>query len=204
MVDVAVNHAASVSSDISNSAFEKAAGGKLLFKKSENYHTPCPMNYGAGETDQMLQQCWFVIGDEGKNDVSLMDLKTESAGVADVLNAWVGPWVKKFGIDGLRLDASKHMDLAFQHNLCAAAGVFCAGEVPGEDVGYVLLIQDMGYAKESGISPSGLVQKVSMQFLDSVSPSLLLQLIADTQACLMDSAKPSVDQVPRPCHTSRK
>jgi alpha-amylase len=137
MVDVAVNHAASVSTDISNSALEKAAGGKLLFKKTENYHAPCPINYGSSETDQMLQQCWFVIGKEGENDVSLMDLKTESAGVADVLNAWVGPWVKEFGIDGLRLDASKHMDLQFQHNLCKAAGVFCAGEVSGEDVGYV-------------------------------------------------------------------
>ena len=135
MVDVALNHAASTSTDISNSALEKAASGKLLFKKTENYHPPCKINYGSGETDQNLQQCWFVVGDEGKNDVSLMDLKTESAGVADVYNAWVGPFVKKYGIDGLRLDASKHMDLAFQHNLCQAAGVFCAGEVVGEDVG---------------------------------------------------------------------
>jgi alpha-amylase len=144
MVDVALNHAASTSTDIFNSALEKAAGGKLLFKKTENYHTPCPINYGSSETDQMLQQCWFVIGAEGQNDVSLMDLKTETAGVADVLNAWVGPWVKEYGIDGLRLDASKHMDLAFQHNLCAAAGVFCAGEVVGEDVGYVFLVSGPG------------------------------------------------------------
>jgi len=135
MVDVALNHAASTSTDISNSALEKAASGKLLFKKTENYHSPCKINYGAGENDQNLQQCWFVVGDEGKNDVSLMDLKTETAGVADVYNAWVGPFVQKYGVDGLRLDASKHMDLAFQHNLCQAAGVFCAGEVVGEDVG---------------------------------------------------------------------
>jgi alpha-amylase len=135
MVDVALNHAASTSTDISNSALEQAAGGKLLFKKTENYHPPCKMEYGAGETDQMLQQCWFSVGENGKNDVSLMDLRTESEGVAGVLNAWVGGWVKEYGIDGLRLDASKHMDLAFQHNLCAAAGVFCAGEVVGEDVG---------------------------------------------------------------------
>jgi alpha-amylase len=137
MVDVALNHAASTSTDISNSALEKAAGGKLLFKKTENYHPPCKMVYGPGETDHMLQQCWFNVGAEGMNDVSLMDLKTESPGVANVLNDWVGPFVKEYGIDGLRLDASKHMDLAFQHNLCEAAGVFCAGEVVGEDVGYV-------------------------------------------------------------------
>jgi alpha-amylase len=137
MVDVAVNHAAAASSDTSNAALERAAGGKLLFKKSENYHPKCEMNYGPSETKQMLEQCWFQIGEEGKNDISLMDLKTESAGVADVLNEWVGGFTKEYGIDGLRLDASKHMDLAFQHNLCKAAGVFCAGEVVGEDVGWV-------------------------------------------------------------------
>jgi alpha-amylase len=137
MVDVALNHAASVTSDISNAALEKAAGGKLLFKKTEHYHPKCTMNYGPSETDQMLQQCWFVVGAEGMNDISLMDLKTETPAVADVLNNWVGGFTKEYGIDGLRLDASKHMDLAFQHNLCKAAGVFCAGEVVGEDVGYV-------------------------------------------------------------------
>lgn len=135
MVDVALNHAAATSSDISNAALEKAAGGKLLFKKTENYHPKCEMHYGAGETDQMLQQCSFQIGKENDNDISLMDLKTESPGVADVLNDWVGRFTKEYGIDGLRLDASKHMDLAFQHNLCKAAGVYCAGEVVGEDVG---------------------------------------------------------------------
>lgn len=134
MVDVALNHAASTSTDISEAALEKAAGGKLLFKKTENYHPPCEMHYGAGETDQMLQQCWFVVGENGKNDVSLMDLKTESAEVATVLNRAIADLVKEYSIDGLRLDASKHMDLAFQHNLCKAAGVFCAGEVVGEDV----------------------------------------------------------------------
>lgn len=109
MVDVAVNHAAATSSDISNAALERAAGGKLLFKKTENYHPVCKMEYGAGETDKMLQQCWFQIGAEGQNDISLMDLKTESPAVADVLNTWVAGFTKEYGIDGLRLDASEHI-----------------------------------------------------------------------------------------------
>lgn len=32
------------------------------------------------------------------------------------------------------------MDLAFQHNLCKAGGVFCAGEVVGEDPWYVFRV----------------------------------------------------------------
>jgi alpha-amylase len=135
MVDVALNHAAATSSDISTDALKRAAGGKLLFQKTENYHEKCEMEYGPGETDKMLQQCWFQIGQENNNDISLMDLATETKEVRDVLNAWVGPFVKEYGIDGLRLDASKHMDLEFQHLLCEAAGVYCAGEVVGEDAG---------------------------------------------------------------------
>lgn len=133
MIDVAVNHAASTSTDISNAALEKAAGGKLLFKRQENYHPACKMDY-TKESDQMLQQCWFNVGAEGMNDVSLMDLATETQAVANVLNDWIKGFVKEYGIDGIRMDASKHMDLNFQNKFCQAAGVYCAGEVVGEAV----------------------------------------------------------------------
>lgn len=134
MIDVAVNHAAAASSDISNAALARAAGGRLEFKRTEHYHPPCKMTYGAGETDEMLQKCWFTIGAEGMNDISLMDLATETATVANPLNNWISGFTKEFGIDGIRMDASKHMDLNFQNKFCKAAGVYCAGEVIGEAV----------------------------------------------------------------------
>lgn len=134
MIDVAVNHAASTTTDISNASLERAAGGRLLFKKRENYHPACRINYGSGQNDENLQKCWFTIGAEGQNDISLMDLATETPAVANELNDWIGGFVREYGIDGIRMDASKHMDLNFQHNFCKAAGVYCAGEVIGEAV----------------------------------------------------------------------
>lgn len=139
MVDVAVNHAASTTTDISNASLARAAGGRLQFKQQANYHPACKINYGSGENDNNLQKCWFTMGAPGMNDISLMDLATETPAVANVLNDWIKGAVKEYGIDGIRMDASKHMDLNFQNKFCQAAGVYCAGEVIGEAVWYVSL-----------------------------------------------------------------
>lgn len=132
MVDVAVNHAAALSQDTSNAGLAKAAGGKLLFKNSSNYHPACKINYGNGETDDNLQKCWLALAEVGA--VSLVDLATETSAVATVLNSWIAGAVKEYGIDGIRMDASEHMDLNFQSAFCKASGVYCAGEIIGEAV----------------------------------------------------------------------
>ena len=45
----------------------------------------------------------------GDNKVSLPDLKTDDPKVRKVLNAWISDLVADYGIDGLRLDAAKHL-----------------------------------------------------------------------------------------------
>ena len=66
-----------------------------------------------------------------------MDLDQTNTNVAGTLISWVPGYVAEYGIDGFRLDASKHMPVDFQHNFCAAAGVFCIGEVAGDDTSYL-------------------------------------------------------------------
>jgi alpha-amylase len=49
--------------------------------------------------------------------------------------AWIQDFVHTYDIDGLRIDAAKHVPASFWPAFCAAAGVFCMGEVFGSDVG---------------------------------------------------------------------
>jgi len=70
-------------------------------------------------------------------NVSLMDLDQTNTNVVQTLINWVPGFVHEFSIDGFRLDASKHMPISFQHDFCTAAGIFCIGEVYGDDTGYL-------------------------------------------------------------------
>jgi alpha-amylase len=63
----------------------------------------------------------------------LMDLATETSAVADVYNNWIPQYISDYSIDGLRIDGSKQMGVEFQHDFCESAGVFCIGEVAGDD-----------------------------------------------------------------------
>ena len=62
-----------------------------------------------------------------------MDLDQSNPNVVKTLTDWVSSYVQTYKIDGFRLDASKHMPVDFQHTFCEAAGVFCIGEVYGDD-----------------------------------------------------------------------
>lgn len=65
--------------------------------------------------------------------VMLMDLNQDNDEVASTLTSWVPGYVKEYGIDGFRLDASKHMTKEWQNRFCSPAGVFCIGEVAGDN-----------------------------------------------------------------------
>lgn len=134
MVDMALNHLASTSTDISSATLASDAGGTLLFKDPADYHKPCGIQWGNHTSEEY---CWMATASGGSNDIALMDLATETDAVGDVFRNWVGGWVKEYGVDGLRLDATKHMSKEFQSGFCAKAGIFCTGEVFGDDVGYV-------------------------------------------------------------------
>jgi alpha-amylase len=65
----------------------------------------------------------------GDAQVALPDLDTESPEVSDMMGDWVSGLVRNYSIDGLRVDAAKHVSNDFLERFAAAAGVFTIGEV---------------------------------------------------------------------------
>ncbi|TCD68229.1 hypothetical protein EIP91_011298 [Steccherinum ochraceum] len=62
------------------------------------------------------------------------DLDTENPTVVAGFSSWVKDMVTTYAIDGLRIDAAKHVGPGFWPQFCGAAGVFCIGEVFGSDI----------------------------------------------------------------------
>ncbi|WWC57793.1 uncharacterized protein I303_100328 [Kwoniella dejecticola CBS 10117] len=132
MVDIAINALAATNYRIDADTLASDNDGKLLFKDPANYHERCNIKWGDHHSEEY---CWLVTGGDD-NDVALLDLATETPAVADKLKQWVPGYVKEYGIDGFRIDASKHLGKGFQHDFCEAAGVFCIGEVAGDSTEY--------------------------------------------------------------------
>lgn len=68
-----------------------------------------------------------------------MDVNTEHPTVVTSYANWISEFVKTYSIDGLRIDAAKHVREDFWPGFCEAAGVFCIGEVFAQDMPYVCL-----------------------------------------------------------------
>ncbi|KAF9492279.1 glycoside hydrolase family 13 protein [Pleurotus eryngii] len=115
MVDVVVNNvmATSTSPDYS----------KYMFKDKSMYHEYCPIQWGNHDSEQT---CWF-----GDDKVPLPDVDTKNPTVISTYHTWVRELVEEYGIDGLRIDAAKHVNKDFWPGFVEAAGVFCIGEVYG-------------------------------------------------------------------------
>lgn len=72
----------------------------------------------------------------GDKSVALIDVNTENEIVVEQYLSWIASFVQEYGIDGLRIDAAKHIRRDFWAGFCGAAGVFCTGEVYGPDIKY--------------------------------------------------------------------
>lgn len=117
MVDVVVNNVMATQTDPDFSQY--------YFKDKSQYHPYCGIEWGNTTSEQ---DCW--LGDE---KVPLPDLDTRNQDVIDGYNTWIKSFVQEYGIDGLRIDAAKHVNIDFWSGFCASAGVFCIGEVFGGD-----------------------------------------------------------------------
>lgn len=82
------------------------------------------------------------LGDE---NLTLMDVNTEHPHVIQTLEDWIASYVKEFQIDGLRIDAAKHVPGPFWTSFCGKAGVFCMGEVFGDDLPFAASFQTQKY-----------------------------------------------------------
>nr|BAW15173.1 alpha-amylase [Pholiota microspora] len=115
MVDVVVNNvmATTTTPDYSN----------YFFKDASLYHQYCPIDWGNTTSEQ---NCWL-----GDTKVPLPDVDTQNPTVVSQYGTWIANLVKEYSIDGLRIDAAKHVNIDFWPSFCKSAGVFCIGEVFG-------------------------------------------------------------------------
>lgn len=118
MVDVVVNNVVATTTEPDLSPF--------FFKDPSQYHPYCPIDYN---NQTSVEQCWL-----GDTSVALVDVNTENQAVVTQYEGWIANFVQEYGIDGLRIDAAKHIRHDFWPGFCGAAGVFCIGEVYGPDV----------------------------------------------------------------------
>lgn len=92
------------------------------FNDKKYFHPYC--NVTEWEDAENYQNCWLY-----PYGVALADLATETPAVSDELNSWVKGLVSNYSIDGLRIDAAKHINDEFLPKFAKAAGVFSIGEV---------------------------------------------------------------------------
>lgn len=92
------------------------------FDDESYYHKYCNITDWGSESE--YQDCWL-----GVSQVALPDLDTESDAVVKGINTWIEQLVANYSIDGLRIDAAKHVNEGFLTPFQDAAGVFALGEV---------------------------------------------------------------------------
>ncbi|KAG1748968.1 glycoside hydrolase family 13 protein [Suillus paluster] len=125
MVDVVVNDVMATSTKPDLSTY--------MFKDESQYHPYCVIDWNNATSEE---QCWL-----GDTVVPLPDINTEDQTVVSAFGDWIQSLVQEYNIDGLRIDAAKHVNIDFWPVFCDKAGVFCIGEVFGSDVDGASLFQ---------------------------------------------------------------
>ncbi|EIN07658.1 glycoside hydrolase family 13 protein [Punctularia strigosozonata HHB-11173 SS5] len=119
MVDVVVNNVMSTTINVTD-------WSPYLFKDASYYHPYCPVDFSNLTSEQ---DCWL-----GDDKVPLPDVNTADPAVQEAYGDWVQGFVQQYQVDGLRIDAAKHVNMDFWPGFCGKAGVFCIGEVFDGDV----------------------------------------------------------------------
>src|SRR5947209_6259637 len=79
------------------------------FNNQRFYHSWCNITDYDNYTN--AQVCWL-----GDDQVALPDLNTESQDVSNMMNDWAVGLISNYSIDGLRVDAAKHVSDDFLRN----------------------------------------------------------------------------------------
>ncbi|KAL9108003.1 MAG: hypothetical protein Q9227_007218 [Pyrenula ochraceoflavens] len=94
------------------------------FNSSSYFHSYCAITTDDYSShDSNVEKCWL-----GDNVVALADLNSEDSYVQNTFNSWISNLVSTYGIDGLRLDAGKHVPNSFWASFTNAAGVYTVSE----------------------------------------------------------------------------
>jgi alpha-amylase len=121
MVDVVANHMGNTDTNY---------GSNYLFTNAAYYHDYCIIsdNDFATLNQNRIENCRLA---------GLADLKQENDYVRTTLLTWITTIVKKYGIDGLRVDTVPEVPKWFWQQFTSSAGVYTVGEVFNGDMGYV-------------------------------------------------------------------
>lgn len=131
MVDVVINDMAQAANGSSTDEAPDIDWSQLIpFNEEEYYHPFCAIT--DSNDPENSKRCWLDT-----EVVALPDLKTEDEKVVSMIQDWVKGLVGNYSIDGLRVDAAKHMDDAYLTSFSDAAGVFTMGEVSAENTNAV-------------------------------------------------------------------
>lgn len=126
MMDTVINNMAYMTNG-GNPATDVEYSTLNPFNGPEFYHPYCKI------TDwndyPQAQRCWT-----GDNIVALPDLNTEDERVQSMLNEWIQEMISTYLVDGLRLDAAKHITPSFLPKFQEAANAFITGEVYDKSV----------------------------------------------------------------------
>lgn len=133
MVDVVVNHFASVPSHPGtniSSLNDFDLSRVSPFSLSSDFHPFCWIEDYSNQT--RAEQCWL-----GDKNLALVDINTEDPKVVTTLNTWISSLVKDYNIDGIRIDAAKHIRKDFWPDFVKAAGVFSIAEIYDKNVSFL-------------------------------------------------------------------
>lgn len=136
MVDIVVNNVPSLDNTTSQTA-DALVADDSFWQDPSYFHPICNIDY---DNQTSVEYCWLET-----TNVSLMDVNTENAYVISTLESWITSLVSTYSIDGLRIDAAKHVPGTFWPGFCGAAGVFCIGEVYTSDIGFGAEFQTEGW-----------------------------------------------------------
>lgn len=92
------------------------------FDNEDYFHPYCNVTEWTNATN--YQDCWLY-----PYGVALADLRTEEDEVVDMFSTWIKELVSNYSIDGLRIDAAKHVNNDFLPKFVSSAGIFALGEV---------------------------------------------------------------------------
>ncbi|TLD18466.1 hypothetical protein PspLS_10346 [Pyricularia sp. CBS 133598] len=137
MVDVVVNNMAQKFDNIIPPKVDYSKFNPFNDKKY--FHPYCNVTQWDSPDHTNIQECWLY-----PYGVALADLATETAPVADEFNKWIKQLVSNYSIDGLRIDAAKHVNPSFLGPFVKSSGVFTWGEILTGEVGDFCPYQNQG------------------------------------------------------------
>ncbi|KAJ5247744.1 alpha-amylase [Penicillium chermesinum] len=121
LMDTVINNMAYITNG-SNPATSIDYSVLTPFDRSDYYHPYCKITDWTNYTNAELCQT-------GDNIVALPDLYTEHSEVQEILENWANDMISNYSIDGLRIDAAKHVSPGFLKNFGDSVDTFMTGEV---------------------------------------------------------------------------